>query len=247
MFPEPAWLLEQWPAPSTIGRVAPPALLWGLGALWLAGWLKTRRGLRSGYSRKIFHFLIFAAATVTHLAEGLPGVLVFGTMTGLVIGYALLRGDGHLLYEAMARASDRPHRTWYIVVPFIATLMGGLTANLLFPSGAAVGYLVTGVGDAIGEPVGTRWGRHRYRVPSRRSVPVTRSVEGSAAVFLVSFGAVLLLGWHGAVQPFSGLLITAAGIALAVALAEALAPHGVDNFVLQVLASGLAHRFLFSP
>jgi len=25
-----------------------------------------------------------------------------------------------------------------------------------------VGYLVGGLGDAAGEPVGTRWGKHRY-------------------------------------------------------------------------------------
>jgi len=38
-----------------------------------------------------------------------------------------------------------------------------------------------GWGDAVGEPVGTRFGRHPYRVPSLAGVPATRTLEGSLA------------------------------------------------------------------
>jgi len=47
---------------------------------------------------------------------------VFGAATSLVIAYALARGDGHYMYEALAREKDAPHRTRFIVEPYLATL-----------------------------------------------------------------------------------------------------------------------------
>ncbi|MDM8551389.1 hypothetical protein QUF72_14990 [Desulfobacterales bacterium HSG2] len=117
-------------------------------------------------------------------------VCLFGGMTTLVIFYAIFRGTGHILYEAMARETDEPHRTYYIVVPYFATLIGGLASNILFGQAAIVGYLVTGLGDAVGEPVGTRFGRHTYKVPSFRGVESVRSYEGSAAVLVVCTAAI---------------------------------------------------------
>jgi hypothetical protein len=44
-----------------------------------------------------------------------------------------------MLYEAMARETDAPHRTHYIIVPYFATLIGGLASNILFGPVAVVG------------------------------------------------------------------------------------------------------------
>ncbi len=210
-------------------------------ALFCAGWLKTRRGVRTGYTRKIFHFLIFTTASLIQAFFGLRLLCLFGTATSAVIAYALLRGEGHLLYEAMAREKDAPHRTYFIVTPYLATLFGGILSNVFFGEAALAGYLVTGFGDAIGEPIGTRFGRHPYRVPSLfASVASTRTFEGSTAVGLVSFLALLLARFISpglASTPPS--LIALAGVALFCAFAEAVSPHGWDNMVLQLLPSGL--------
>jgi phytol kinase len=234
-----AWLAPFLPSRRIIAAGVPLAVVYAAGAAALVGWLRARAEVRAPYTRKVFHFLIISAAGVVQLLWGLPGVVVFGSVTTLLVLYALHRGEGFPFYEALARPSDAPHRTLFIVVPLLTTVLGGVLANLLFPAFAPVGYLVTGWGDAVGEPVGTRWGRHRYRVPSLAGVQVTRSLEGSSAVLVVgtAAAAVALLG--------TGL---GAGIALAVGLAcgvagaavEAISSHGIDNLTVQLAAAGVA-------
>lgn len=221
-----------------LGGVA--ALLWALSILALAGYLKTRKGWKTGYTRKLFHFVIFATVAVINCLYGLLGVCVFGVATTAVIAYALVRGEGYFLYEAMAREKDAPHRTRYIIEPYLATLMGGVFANMFFPQTVLFGYLVAGLGDAVAEPVGTRFGRHRYRVSTFDGVPAERSLEGSASVLIVSFLsllACLCLSSHFELTVASVCAITA--IALISTLAEAVSPHGWDNAVLQVIPAWL--------
>ena len=104
---------------------------------------------------------------------------------------------------------------------------------------------MTGLGDAIGEPAGTMFGRHHYPVRSRSSVPATRSLEGSAAVFIMSVVALLLAA---AMSP--EIRITEFGIlktlviAAASTLAEALSPHGWDNLTMQLVPTALAWAWL---
>ena len=211
----------------------PPALAWAWAALWFAGGLR-QRGVRTGYTRKVFHFLIFGTVAALQGLWGTPAVCLFGGMSSLVIFFAVWQGPGHRLYEAMAREKDAPHRTYYIVAPYFATLIGGLFSNILFGPLAVVGYLVAGLGDAVGEPVGTRFGRHTYRVPSFGGVRSSRSWEGSAAVFAASLLA-LLLAAHGAGRSPAWLPL----VALASAAVEAVSPHGWDNATMQVVPTAL--------
>lgn len=235
------------PSPQTLILAGPPALLWAAACLHLAGWLKVNRGWKTGYTRKLFHFLTFGTVVVVHWRLGLPGVCLFGGMVSLVLAFALYRGAGHSWYEALAREKDAPRRTHYVIVPYVATLLGGLAANIFFPATAVFGYLVTGLGDAIAEPVGTRFGRHQYRAPAMRGVRAVRSLEGSAAVFLASM--LSLSGWlaFASGAPWSaasfGWLLS---IALAATMVEALSPHGWDNFTLQVVPAWLGSLFFSS-
>lgn len=211
----------------------------------LAGFLKMRLRWKTGYTRKVFHFLIFGTVVIVHWIWGTPGVCLFGGMTTLVIAYALFRGEGQFMYEAMAREKDAPRRTHYIIVPYLATLIGGLASNIFFPRAAVFGYLVAGLGDAIAEPVGTRFGRHQYRAPALRGVRAVRSLEGSSAVFIVS--ALALIGCL-AFSPQFALTVRSLLIVLLIAavstLAEAVSPHGWDNTTMQVIPALLGTIFL---
>ena len=91
-------------------------------------------------------------------------------------------GEAQRIKLARELARKATGRTLFILVPMLMTALGGVVSNVLFPGWAFVGYMVCGWGDAAGEPVGTRWGRHRYAVPSMAGIPATRSLEGSAAV-----------------------------------------------------------------
>ena len=222
----------------------PPFLFWADGCLFLAGTLKQKHGFKTGYTRKVFHFLIFISAAVIQFGVGLRLLCLFGAATSIVILYAVVRGDGHLLYEAIAREKDAPHRTYYILVPYLATLIGGITINIFFRDAAMIGYLVTGLGDAIGEPVGTRFGKHIYRVPCFGGISAVRSYEGSSAVFFVSLIAIMIAfhfspNLHGTGNMFPLFL----GLALLSSVVEAVSPHGWDNAAMQIVPSGCAVIF----
>ena len=231
----PAWAPRVLPGPG-LGLLALGAGLgWGLLMAGSVAALR-RRGWAVAYTRKVFHFGIFTGAALVHGLAGLPATNVYGAAVALLVVVAVLRGDGDDFYEALARPADRPRRSLFIVVPLVTTAVGGLASALLAGAMATVGYLVAGWGDAVGEPVGARWGRHRYRVPSLGGVPAERSWEGSAAVFGVS--------WLAAVLALLGLGVaggTALGVSAAVALVsagvEAWSPHGADNLTVQLAAA----------
>lgn len=218
----------------------PPFMLWAAICLGTAAWLRCRRGVHIGYTRKVFHFLIFGSSVVIQLGWGTPMLCLFGGAVSLVILLAVLLGDGNPLFEAIARPTDAPYRTYYVVVSYLATLMGGLLANIFFGNLAVTGYLVAGLGDALGEPVGTRFGKHPYCLALWRKGVPRRTLEGSLAVGLgsavaASLAAVLL---H---VPFAApLLVASVGLGFVSALVEAAAPHGWDNAVLQFIPTLLA-------
>lgn len=239
----PLLLARFLPDIATTIVVLPLTLLYASAAAVFAGWLRVGRDMRTPYTRKIFHFLILSAATLVHLRWGLPGTVVYGTTVALMVVATVWRGDGFAFYEALARPSDAPRRTLFILVPLLTTALGGVTANLLFPSWAFIGYAAVAWGDAIGEPVGTRWGRHRYRVPSIGGVSATRSIEGSTAVLLASAAAcAIALGFAG-VDGWTALRV-AAVVGLVTAMVEAVSHHGMDNLTIQVVAAGAAALML---
>jgi len=225
----------------------PPALIWAYFCLYFAGYLKIKKGLNTGYTRKVFHFLIFATVVFIQLVWGLPIVLLFGAMTSIVIFYAISRGGGHLLYEAIAREKDAPHRTHYVLVPYFATLIGGVISNILFGPLALIGYLVTGLGDAAGEPFGTRFGKHTYKVPSLLGAQSKRSYEGSAAVLVTCLLAVSLgIFLSPQLAPTKQSFIMVPVLALICMVLEAVSPRGWDNATMQIIPTYLAKCWFFS-
>jgi phytol kinase len=212
--------------------------------LSFAAHLKVARGVRTGYTRKIFHCLIFLSVVVVQALWGFFAVCLFGSMVSVVVAYAVWRGSGHRFYEALAREQDRPNRTYYIVAPYFATMIGGLMSNLVFGPLALMGYLVGGLGDAAGEPVGTRWGKHRYAIPVFGKSPV-RSYEGSLGVLIVSLAA-LTIGIALSPELHFNIrtMVLLPLIAIACAFVEAVSPHGWDNTPMQIVPTLLSAALL---
>ena len=225
--------------------LAPCLALCLLGSGLLAGWLKLRRSVRTGDTRKLFHFSVFFLATALYATLGPPGVNLLGGLAAIYIGYCLLSGDGNPLYEAMARESDRPRRSLHILIPFLATAAGGICSLSLFGEYALFGFAICGIADAIAEPIGIRLGRHRYRSLNLPGCKAShRSFEGSLAVFAASFLVAVLIQCTTLNPPsplsLTDSLLPAAAIATGATLVEGLSPHGTDNFTIQVAVSGLA-------
>ena len=228
--------------------LAPAVVAWVSGAAWLSAWLRTTRGWRDGDTRKVFHFAVFTAAAVLYVLRDVRSVNVLGGVTALLVLFAVWRGEGFAFYEALARQKDRPQRSFYVLLPLAATAAGGIASTALFGDAAVFGFVASGWGDAVAEPIGIRFGRHEYRVPAfGRGVRSTRSFEGSAAVFtacLLGSTALFCAGGLGAEASLGTQAGTAFAIAAACCLVEAISPHGLDNLTLQVTGSAVAAALL---
>jgi phytol kinase len=239
------FLQRNTPPIYVIVALEPVSLIWAYACLAFAGYLKSERNVKTGYTRKTFHVLTFLTAAALQVTAGLPLVCLFGGMTTLVLAYALFRGDGDPLYEAIAREKDEPYRTYYIVIPYLATLVGGVAGNVWFGPAVIIGYMVGGPGDAAGEPVGTRWGKHRYIVPTLSQVKTTRSIEGSIGVFIASLIAIVVGMLLTPDFTFSARsFLTILAIASVSTLLEAVSPHGWDNATMQLAPALMAARLL---
>lgn len=218
--------------------IFPTGLIAGVLAGWAAAYCRERWQWPVGYSRKIFHFAIFTLAGILGLVKGFGAVQVFGAAVGVVVLRAVWRGNQSRLFRAVARPNDHPFEKFCILVPFLMTALGGMLSNLLFGQFAVVGYITTGWGDAAGEPVGTRWGKHTYRVPTLRGMVTRRSIEGSGAVFLASLcGCVILLSL-GYNATWSFVLLASLILAMITTLVEAVSFHSLDNLTIQITTSG---------
>lgn len=211
----------------------------------LAGALKRFARWKTGYTRKVLHFLIFSTAVVLHMWGGMPAVNVLGAGMGLFVLLAVRSGAGNFFFEGMAREKDAPRRGYFVIVPYVMTALGGVVSNFLFGGSAVMGYALCGTADAVAEPVGVRFGKHPYRVPTLRSVrSAERTLEGSAAVFVVSL--LLSLGFFVSLYgiPFAKAVLASFILSAALVVVEALSFHGADNLTVQVAASGLTFLFL---
>jgi phytol kinase len=242
----PDFVTALWLAPLLAGLV--------VGTAWLCGWLKLRAGWRTGDTRKLLHFVIFTTAAGLAAALGLAAVNLLGGIMLVFVSAAIALGDGHVLYEGMARESDAPRRALQVILPLVATAAGGIASWWVFGPAATVGIAVAGWGDAVGEPVGIRWGRRRYRVLGLGGLRSWRTLEGSAAVFVASLAAAWIVfasgaagsppAWYEACGgPMLGGGLLALGVAAVATLVEAVSPHGLDNLTIQLAASSVAAGF----
>ena len=222
-----------------------PVLALTICSAAFVGWLRVKQRVRIPYTRKIFHFIIFSAAGLLQYYYGLQAVSLMGGMVFLLVLVAVFFGDKIWFYQALARETDAPHQKKFIILPLLATAFGGIIANILFPQTAFIGYFVGGWGDAIGEPVGTRWGKHRYTVPTLFGVKATRSLEGSLAVFIMSATIATLCILQLTASSIAMAILFGIICGLAAAVVEAISSHGLDNLTIQLVAAGVLRYLLF--
>lgn len=222
----------------------PISIIWSFLALFIAGFCKQNLNWKTGYTRKLFHFFIFISAFFYQKYFGLPGVFILGWSVTIVLVYACIKGNRNLFYEALAREKDAPYRTKYIIYSYLATFCGGVLSNLLFGKFAIFGYAVTGIADAIAEPIGTRFGKHTYRVFSfDKNKNSYRSIEGSIVVFVASFISIIAVAFLTNTYSINYPLLFV--VAIVCTLVEAFSPSGFDNMLLQMVASFLCSILFF--
>ena len=106
----------------------------------------------------------------------------------------------------------------------------------------AIPLVITAFGDGLAEPIGIRFGRHKYRTKDLFGNRVyTRSYEGSAMVFLTTI-AVLSASFH--LFSLSALLWLFAILPLLMTVTEAHSPHTWDNPFLYLIGGIVIYLFV---
>jgi phytol kinase len=87
--------------------------------------------------------------------------------------------------------------------------------------------LINGFGDGLAEPIGIRFGKHKYKTHALLTKKkYTRSIEGSACVFITGLLAVILFSSSFSTGQF---IVAIIAIPILMTLAEAFSPHSWDN------------------
>ncbi|MCW2923940.1 MAG: phosphatidate cytidylyltransferase, partial [Thermoleophilia bacterium] len=206
-------------------------------ALVVADVLKRTTSLPTELTRKFAHIgsgfavllipqFIDSSWTVLILTISFGG-LMFGTHTlGLLQGvHGVGRGVGGVLWY--------PITAWLTFV-IVFDVQHGPYLDYAIP------ILVLACADAMGAVVGKRWGRHRYEVVPGHF----RSLEGSAAFFIVALACITLplaFGLH--VDPLRAVFVGVLVSVLATAY-ESVSVHGLDNLLVPFGTLLFLDRFL---
>jgi dolichol kinase len=231
-----------------------------VAAFYISGYIFGRRvqkkKMSASLSRKLVCILTFAVSYANSLSA--PAYGTFFTLMLILFGGAvilLMLGSLSLplrrrvpaletVFASINRPEDEPYTLAWLVTEAVATTavimfsipaIGYFAAGLMADSRVLYGMLLipvfaSGIGDALAEIVGKKWGRHPYATRSVFGNRVyTRTLEGSAMVFLTT----LIVGLCVAL-PFSfqmPIFFWKAFILLPITLtlAEAKAPHTWDN------------------
>jgi phytol kinase len=58
------FFIDNVPSPKALLVGGPLSFFWAYSCLFFAGYLKRKKDLRTGYTRKIFHFLVFTSVAI---------------------------------------------------------------------------------------------------------------------------------------------------------------------------------------
>ena len=187
----------------------------------------TRRlsGASPELTRKIVHVGVGIWALPTALYFNSPLWAAFCPLTFVVLNALSYYYRLMPVIEVEGRGSPG---TIYFPLVFAGLIL------ILWPMGAraasVAGLYAMGFGDAAASVVGQAWGRHRYRIGR-----VEKSWEGSIALFIAAFLAIYFA--TQVLTPHRPTWLPALGAALAAAVAEAPAGHGLDNLTVPITAA----------
>lgn len=197
--------------------------------------------LKVNYTRKFNHFLLFFAPSLIDKYFTTVGTAPFFLNEGLfflgsfIIFVKPIRERILFIgtaFSSFDRPEDRPYTLiWYIMQEVMGYLVV-MPALIIYERYNMLGLisipiLISVFGDGLAEPVGVRFGKHRYltyAILSKKKY--LRTLEGSFMVFITSIIVIFLFYRSFNQIEFILALLT---VPITVTLAEALAPHTLDN------------------
>ncbi len=205
------------------------------------GLMVVKGGVKVNYTRKLNHFFVFFLPFIIKIyipfTENLLTMILMVciSMATFIIYLKPVRTKAKLfgmMYAAFDRPEDRPHTMKWLFTQYLATYMVAVPLYFYFhhigmPQLLMLIILVNAIGDGLAEPIGVKWGKHKYKVKALFTRQTyTRSIEGSACVFITA--VLVLLGFQHLFttpQLITALLVFPIGVTLA----EAYSPHTWDS------------------
>jgi dolichol kinase len=205
------------------------------------GLLVRHRGVKVNYTRKINHFALFFIPMYLDRVfayENSLGLFVLGSLLVIVTLAIYVKPVRDrvpfiaTMFLSFDRPEDRPRTLLWlstqittgflVIIPMIVLFTHqGLLDLVLIP------VLINGIGDGLAEPVGVRFGRHKYEVYALfTDKKYVRSLEGSACVFIASL---LIVAFHFVYFTQPQFIVALIALPFLMTLAEALAPHTWDT------------------
>ena len=185
-------------------------------------------------SRKCIHILLsnwwFIAMYYfdTPLSSAImPGIFV-------IVNYISYKNN---IFKAMERGEDENTlgTIYYAISLLILSLI--TFSNKLSPWIGAAGILVMGYGDGFAAIIGKKHGKHSLKFGK-----IEKSVEGSIAMFIFSFGALLAILISTNSLHALGYAIL---ISVVATLVELFSPNGTDNLMVPLVVSFLYYLLVF--
>lgn len=140
--------------------------------------------------------------------------------------------------SSLGGISSQGHPYGLVMYAISWTIIAWFLFDDLFAASVAIAAM--SFGDGMGDLIGSRFGKRLY-LPHR-------SLEGSLAVFLATFVAVIMIGWFyfdviGYSMTFQPVImpVFATGIALIVSCLEGITPGMIDNLVLPLSIGTFLH------
>lgn len=211
-----------------------------IGTQYITGLFVIYKNVKVNYTRKINHFMLFFVPIFLnrgYVHEESIGLFVIGAFLAVIkfIFYIKPIRDRvpfiKVMFCSFDRPEDRPYTLLWLVTQTAAGYcvlipMSTLFARIGYIDLAIIPILIYGIGDGLAEPVGVRFGKHKYRTPAlftRREY--YRTLEGSSVVFLTSL--IVIAAYYSYFTPtqFFVALIT---VPVVMTLVEAVSPHTWD-------------------
>ncbi|MEW5799399.1 MAG: DUF92 domain-containing protein [Bacteroidota bacterium] len=185
-------------------------------------------------TRKLVHILtgvlIFFAPEL--FISGIPALLL--SVSFIVINFAAIQFG---LLKGMHGTNRRSYGTVYYPLSFLILV-------LLFWDSApfiiSVSILILALGDAAAAIVGENLRHpHEYRLTSDK-----KSYEGSAVMFVTTFGIIIAaILYYAPVEVYGSLFMIGITVALFVTIGEAISSKGFDNLTVPLSAAFMLHYF----
>ncbi len=207
---------------------------------YISGILAQKLILKVNYTRKINHFaisflpeLLMVAFAISNSTSNIIlstsiSVLYFIFFTKPIRSRIPLFAT---MFASIDRPEDRPYTLRWFMLQYIVAILVMIPVYFYFTSIGKINMIyialfINNIGDGLAEPVGIRFGKHKYSVKAIfTKKKYIRTIEGSLCVFITAIVLLLICRNDFTIQQ---LIIALFVIPPVATITEAKSPHTMD-------------------